>query len=423
MKLNQLKEEIRSIIKERSVNSIRKAQDKNFKDIEIALDAYKKAKAEGKDLKKFVDILKKLGNDKKALEKELFGAVSGLYKDAEYQEESVNEGLKHLIHVETPKEITSKNVVNQITALAKKGVRSYEIGLNMGFIGNNKAAVDAFQKVKNKVYFDLHKNESVNESSFQKGKTYGGTKCEGGCYVGKQGLIKLIKISKDNPNNVFMFRDDNYSGIQPHFIKNGVIAIAKTINPSYDLERNKVRNLKIGNDVILSVRLFESVNEISYTSDGNLKIKKQYKNVSDYEKNAKAGDYVWVGNNPNDFKGISKNLLSKVLGKDSDGNAILTPFGKNKKYTIPQKTQSVIVVESIDEATTSWSRMMQDVRKGGSGPWSLVGIENNKVVAQKNSIKDKNLLPAHFEAMRRENPKAKIHIEDAGGQVVWNEKK
>ncbi len=339
MKLNQLKEEIRSIIKERSVNSIRKAQDKNFKDIEIALDAYKKAKAEGKDLKKFVDILKKLGNDKKSLEKELFGAVSGLYKDAEYQEESVNEGLKHLIHVETPKEITSKNVVNQITALAKKGVRSSEIGLNMGFIGNNKAAVDAFQKVKNKVYFDLHKNESVNESSFQKGKTYGGTKCEGGCYVGKQGLIKLIKISKDNPNNVFMFRDDNYSGIQPHFIKNGVIAVAKTINPSYDLERNKVRNLKIGNDVILSVRLFESVNE------------------------------------------------------------------------------------SIDEATTSWSRMMQDVRKGGSGPWSLVGIENKKVVAQKNNIKDKNLLPAHFEAMRKENPKAKIHIEDAGGQVVWNEKK
>ena len=55
----------------------------------------------------------------------------------------------------------------------------------------------------------------------------------------------------------------------------------------------------------------ESVNEIAYTSDGNLKIKKQYKNVSDYEKVAKSGDYVWVGNNPNDFKGISKNLLDR----------------------------------------------------------------------------------------------------------------
>jgi hypothetical protein len=45
------------------------------------------------------------------------------------------------------------------------------------------------------------------------------------------------------------------------------------------------------------------------------------------------------------------------------------------------------------------------------------------VVAQKIDIKDKNLLPAHFESMRRENPKAKIHIEDGGGQVVWNEKR
>ena len=76
--------------------------------------------------------------------------------------------------------------------------------------------------------------------------------------------MKLIKISKDNPENVFMFRDDNYSGIQPHFIKNGIIGKATTINPAYDLDKNKVRNFKIGNDVILSVRLFESVNEAAF---------------------------------------------------------------------------------------------------------------------------------------------------------------
>ena len=103
---------------------------------------------------------------------------------------------------------------------------------------------------------------TVTEVTLQKGKTYGGTKCEGGCYMGKEGLKKIIKISKDNPNNVFMFRDDNYSGLQPHFIKNGVIAKANTIgNPSYDLQNKKLRNLNIGKDVILSVRLFEGVNE------------------------------------------------------------------------------------------------------------------------------------------------------------------
>ena len=68
--------------------------------------------------------------------------------------------------------------------------------------------------------------------------------------------MKIIKISKELPNNTFIFRQDNFSGLQPHFIKNGVIAIAKTINPSYDLEKNKVRNLNIGKDVILSIQLF-----------------------------------------------------------------------------------------------------------------------------------------------------------------------
>jgi len=104
--------------------------------------------------------------------------------------------------------------------------------------------------------------QSINEVTLQKGKTYGGTKCEGGCFMGKEGLKKIIKISKDSPKDVFMFRDDNYSGLQPHFIKNGVIAKANTIgNPSYDLQNKKLKNLNIGKDVILSVRLFEGVNE------------------------------------------------------------------------------------------------------------------------------------------------------------------
>jgi hypothetical protein len=111
----------------------------------------------------------------------------------------------------------------------------------------------------------------------------------------------------------------------------------------------------------------------------------------------------------------SKNFGSKVFYK-YDWNGV---GGWAEVYEYLYDTQN----ESVNEATTSWSKMMQDVRKGGSGPWSLVGIENKKVVAQKINIKDKNLLPAHFEAMRKENPKARIHIEDAGGQVVWNEKR
>jgi len=118
-----------------------------------------------------------------------------------------------------------------------------------------------FQRNATNIKLNKLKFESINETSLQKGKTYGGSKCEGGCFIGKQGLMKIIKISKESPKDVFMFRDDNYSGLQPHFIKDGVIAKATTINPAYDLEKHKVSNLKIGNDVILSVRLFVSTNE------------------------------------------------------------------------------------------------------------------------------------------------------------------
>jgi hypothetical protein len=76
---------------------------------------------------------------------------------------------------------------------------------------------------------------------------------------------------------------------------------------------------------------------------------------------------------------------------------------------------------NIDEATTSWKKMMAGVKTSESGPWSLVAIENKKVVAQKNDIKIQDMIPAHFEAMRKEYPKAAIHIEDGTGMVVWNE--
>lgn len=138
----------------------------------------------------------------------------------------------------------------------KKGFKQDRIKFN-----SYEDAVKWAKKNFDKFDPDMIKYESVNEASLQKGKTYGGSKCEGGCFIGKEGLKKIIKISKDSPKDVFMFRDDNYSGLQPHFIKDGVIAKATTINPAYDLEKNKVRNLNIGKDVILSVRLFVSTNE------------------------------------------------------------------------------------------------------------------------------------------------------------------
>jgi hypothetical protein len=72
-----------------------------------------------------------------------------------------------------------------------------------------------------------------------------------------------------------------------------------------------------------------------------------------------------------------------------------------------------------EEATTSWSKMMKGVRAGGSGPWSIVAIQDRKVVGQSIDIKERDLIPAKYEALKREFPKAKLHIEDGGGMVVW----
>lgn len=95
------------------------------------------------------------------------------------------------------------------------------------------------------------------------------------------------------------------------------------------------------------IKLKDLLNEVKFDSNGQMKIKKQYDSVSDFEKNARNGDYVWVGKNASDFKNIGQSYLSKVVGKDSEGNVILTPWKRNKKYTIPQKDQLVFVVESL----------------------------------------------------------------------------
>lgn len=90
MNISQLKEEIKSIVEGRGVKTIQKDYSQVLSDIEKALEFYKKNKdTDKKDA--FVKVLKKLGEKKKKLAKELDDKVSGMYKNAEYQGESVNE--------------------------------------------------------------------------------------------------------------------------------------------------------------------------------------------------------------------------------------------------------------------------------------------------------------------------------------------
>jgi hypothetical protein len=82
MKISQLKEQIRGIIRERSVKAIQKEYSNVVDDIQKHLELYKKSKGTPEE-KKHVGHLKTLGEKKKKLQAELDLAVAGLYKNAE----------------------------------------------------------------------------------------------------------------------------------------------------------------------------------------------------------------------------------------------------------------------------------------------------------------------------------------------------
>jgi hypothetical protein len=165
----QLKSVVREVIREKNGMNEMSSNDVHFKHI---MKMYDRG---GSFTKKKIGavVCKDPKATRKDIEEVLFDSD---YRDIiEFEDElglkeirekysSVNEEFKHVIHVDTPTQIVSKPIAAQIMALAKKGVRASEIGLEMGFVGNAKLATDTFQKVKNQIYFALDKrNESVNE--------------------------------------------------------------------------------------------------------------------------------------------------------------------------------------------------------------------------------------------------------------------
>jgi hypothetical protein len=82
MKLSQLKEQVRNILRERSVKAIQKDYSNVVSEMEKHLELYKKAKGTP-DEKKHIQHLKSLTDKKKKLQSELDSAVAGLYKNAE----------------------------------------------------------------------------------------------------------------------------------------------------------------------------------------------------------------------------------------------------------------------------------------------------------------------------------------------------
>ena len=130
MKISELKNEIKSMIQERSINAIAKAQQKNADDIARALELYKKAKGGNKSYneKNLIKVLKKLGQDKKKLEKEMDVAVSSKLKDVGYagplDEVNISKDDMEKLHKDGEVEIDGEKVTFQNEAMKPSQVRS-----------------------------------------------------------------------------------------------------------------------------------------------------------------------------------------------------------------------------------------------------------------------------------------------------------
>ena len=148
---------------------------------------------------------------------------------------SVNEEFKHVIHVDTPTQVVSKPVAAQIMALAKKGVRASEIGLEMGFVGNAKLAADTFQKVKNKIYFELDKrNESVNEAFPTK-------KVDAKVIADRMRNHKETKGFADKIEKLKMVSAEDLDKMLPDYVDGGVITkiFKESVNEEHDCGCNE----------------------------------------------------------------------------------------------------------------------------------------------------------------------------------------
>lgn len=94
-------------------------------------------------------------------------------------------------------------------------------------------------------------------------------------------------------------------------------------------------------------------------------------------------------------------------------------WGQVASTPIVAETFSKFLGNKLNEG--KWSKIMKGVRKGAkAGPWAIVSIENGKVVNQ-DLVSIMDAIPAHYEAVKKEFPNAKLSIEDNEGLIVYNE--
>ena len=78
-------------------------------------------------------------------------------------------------------------------------------------------------------------------------------------FAGKQGVKKVLDLSKKNKNRIYRIKSDNISQVDEFVIQNGKIAFNKSFNMATNFAKYpaKISNIKRVDDVIFKVFLLD----------------------------------------------------------------------------------------------------------------------------------------------------------------------
>jgi len=112
---------------------------------------------------------------------------------------------------------------------------------------------------------------------------------------------------------------------------------------------------------------------------------------------------------------------TKSKSKSDQERKNLTKLTNNNDAKIQKLTNKLDKFSESVITEGKWSNIMKGVRKGSkSGPWTIVSIENGKVINQE-LVTIMDAIPAHYEEVKKGFPNAKLSIEDNEGKQVYNE--
>ena len=135
--------------------------------------------------------------------------------------------------------------------------------------------------------------------------------------------------------------------------------------------------------------------------------------------------YVWV--KPKGGKAAYIDLPKNVKDRskaDDLHRKISKMMGKPKSVKLKGKSGMGTIShfgmpESVDEG--KYSKIMKAVRKGPKvGPWNIIVSKNNKV-KKEIPVKTLQLIPAHYDDIKKAYPNHKIGIEAKDGKIVYRE--